>query len=217
MSGLDEERDLIENVECVTIKGTRLTPNHVEGKISELRKRYFDLPLYAAPVVSESKYSRHASQLTEAEKEILDNAPYDFDMSTGEKRFRTEFDYFSALIRASEDNASQVAQLKRKMTYTWHAIRARYADVYDMCLHDYGSKTMGANQQERTSWFHSKYPALFEIERAYSDFLDEIEIELERWDNFSAGASRQLTATEASYKATGRMYDRKPGKYVFDD
>ena len=209
--------DMVENVDCVTIDGSVYTPDRVAGYIKTWREKYFDLPLTAVPIVSISKYHRHADVLTENEKETLDHAFYDLESPASEHRFRTEFDFFAALIRASEDNANQVYQLKRKITMMYHRVHARYGDLFDMCQHDYGSKTMGGNKEERQSWFHMKYPALFEIDRAYEDFLEEIDIELERWDHFSAAASRQLTSTENSYKATGRLYDRKPGKYVIDD
>ena len=209
----NQKSSMLENVDCVTIGGNVYTLDNVMGRLENMRKRYFDLPLNAKPIVSESRFSRNADQLSAAEKEILDNAPYEFDESVGERRFRTEFDYYSALIRAAEDNADQIFQLKRMVVARLHIIQARYGDLYDMCLHDYGSQTMGKNANDRTSWFHMKYPALFEIERAYSDFLEEVDIELQRWEQFSASASRQLTATETSYKATGRLFDRRSGRY----
>ena len=206
--------NMIENVDCVTINGNVLTVAHVNGMLNEVRRKYFDLDLVATPVVSVSRYARNAEELTETQKELLDNSPFEFDDSVGERRFRTEFDYYAALIRAAEDNADQIYQLKRKMTARVHVLTARYADLYDMCLHDYGSKTMGSNDKEREAWFHMKYPALFEIARTYENFLEEIEIELKRWEQFSSAASRQLTATETSYKATGRLFDRHSGRYA---
>ena len=206
--------NMIENVDCVTINGNVLTVAHVNGMLNEVRRKYFDLDLVATPVVSVSRYAHNAEEVTGTQKELLDNSPFEFDDSVGERRFRTEFDYYAALIRAAEDNADQIYQLKRKMTARVHVLTARYADLYDMCLHDYGSKTMGSNDKEREAWFHMKYPALFEIARTYENFLEEIEIELKRWEQFSSAASRQLTATETSYKATGRLFDRHSGRYA---
>lgn len=204
---------MTENVDCVTINGTPYTPANIKGSFDISRDRYFDLPLEAKPVVSESRRVRNPDRLSSEQREYLDSAPYDFDNSSTERRFRTEFDYYAALIRAAEDNADQLFQLKRRVTARSHIITARYREMFDMCVDKYGSKTMGTNQNDRKSWFHMKYPALAEISDLYTDFLEEINIELDRWQQFAAAASRGLTATEMSYRATGRLYDRHSGKY----
>lgn len=207
-----------ENIDYVYIKGTRYTPDKIRGVFEQQRKEYFDLELLAAPIVPLSNKMRNADKMTANEKMSIDNSYYSFEGgSESDKRFMTEFDYYAALIRAAEDNADKVAVLKRRITAAYNVIEAERSRVYNRCLTEEGRKEMGTNSDERKAWFHTHYPALVEIRNLYSDFIDEIEIELTRWQDFSKAASRSLSATELSYQATGRLYTNKAGKYFFED
>lgn len=213
MTGYQSEY-LIENIDCVTINGIQLTPSGAVHRIQEARKNHFDLQLVASPIVRESERVRRSESLTDAQREQLDYAPYELTNGVaGEKRFRNEFDYYAALIRATEDNADQVFKLKRDTMRVSNLIHQRFSKAYDEALINYGRKEMGSNDAERKAWFRLKYPALNDIMIAYDDFLDEIDVELERWQDFSKAASRMLSATEMSYRSTGRMLDRRSGKY----
>lgn len=210
--------DGVENVDYVIINGHRLTPANVEGSIAELRKKNFDLPLVALPIVRESARVIRPEDLTESEREALDNMVYDLSRGqVGDRRFHTEFDYYSALIRATEDNADKVSILKRKVYATYAAVHAKYGKVYNYCIMEHGQKHMGANAEERKAWFQDKYPALCEIDEMYDNFFDEVTIELERWQDFAKSASRGLSSTELSYQASGKLYTHKRGNYYGEE
>lgn len=211
--------DGTEYYDYIILDGTKLTPNRVKGSIEATRKKFFDLEITAVPIISESQRLMRAQKLSLSEEEIyqLDNSPYILTRgASGEKRFLTEFDYYSALIRAGEDNANTVARLKRTIIYRYSQVKQMYWTVYDNSFHIYGKEQMGKSEAERRAWFHHKYVALYDIKTMYEDFLDEIDIELERWESFVKAASRQLSSTEMSYQATGRFYNHKAGKYIID-
>ena len=211
---MSEREYLVENKECVTVGDTVYTPASLEGHFRTARKKAFDLPITAVPIVSESQKWRKPERLTPEQKEQLDRSPYQFDDSIGEVRFKTEFDYYQALLRAVRDNSDIVYQLKRRITAQYHIVRARYNELFDQCYEEYGKDIMGKSEAERKSWFHMRYPALYEIETMFHDFLVEIDIELDRWEQFSASTSRGLTAVESSYKATGRLFNQHSAQYV---
>lgn len=207
----------IENVDYVLMNGQQMTPNNVRGRLDTYRKQYFDRPLVAAPIIRESERVIHPERLTETEKYQLDNSNYDLKRgAAGDKRFMTEFDYYGALLRAVEDNADAVFQLKRRIYRTYAAVHSLYGQIFNFCLSEYGS-SMGKNQPERVSWFQEKYPALYQIDELYDSFLDEIDIELDRWKEFSKSASRMLSSAELSYQATGRLFNHRRGQYFTDD
>lgn len=207
----------VENVDYVVINGRRLTPSHVEGSIAELRRKNFDLELVALPIVRESDRVIRPEDLTETERERLNNMVYDLSRGqVGDRRFHTEFDFYSALIRATEDNADKVAVLKRKVYAAYAAVNAKYGKLYNYCIVEHGLKEMGSNTEERHAWFQDKYPALAEINTMYDDFLGEVTIELERWQDFAKSASRGLSSTELSYQASGKLYNHKRGSYLAD-
>lgn len=213
----DFNNDGIENYDYVIINGHKLTPANVEGSIAELRRKNFDLPLVALPIVRESDRVIRPEDLTATEREALNNMVYDLSRGqVGDRRFHTEFDYYSALIRATEDNADKVARLKRKVSATFFAVNAQYGKLYNYCIMEYGLKVMGSNAEERKAWFQDKYPALVEINEMYDNFLDEVNIELERWQDFAKSASRALSSTELSYQASGKLYTHKRGNYYAD-
>lgn len=206
---------LVENIECVTINGKVLTPAIVERRLEEQRKLHFDLQLIATPIVSEAARARDRKHLTQEQCEALDYSPYNLsDDIVSERRFKNEFDYYAALLRATEDNADQVSRLKRNTVKIHTLVRQRYNEVYDDEMISTGRKNMGSNDAERSAWFREKYPALSKIYELYDGFLDEVQIELERWQDFSKAASRMLSATELSYRASGRLFDRGSGKYI---
>lgn len=207
----------IENVDYVLMNGQQMTPDNVRGRLDNYRRQYFDRPLVAAPIVRESERVIHPERLTDTERYQLDNANYDLKRgAAGDKRFMTEFDYYGALLRAVEDNADAVFTLKRRIYKTYAAIHSLYNQIFNFCLSTHGSSEMGRNQQDRTAWFQEKYPALYAIDDLYDSFLDEIEIELERWKEFSKTASRMLSSSELSYQATGRLFNHRRGQYLTD-
>lgn len=207
----------VENVDYVTVNGHHLTPDNVVGSISALRGEYFDLPLSALPIIRESDrlIRPERERLTDTEREMLDNSMYDLSRGqVGDRRFHTEFEYYSALLRATEDNADKVAVLKRRMYATYAAVHSIYNQVFNFCLMKYGKKGMGNSDVERKAWFQENYPALFRIDELYDNFLEEVDIELERWRDFAKAASRQLTSTELSYHASGKLNTNRRGEYV---
>lgn len=207
----------IENVDYVLMKGQEMTPDNVRGRLERYRKQYFDRPLVAKPIVRESERVIRPERLTDTERDALDNSNYDLDRgAVGDRRFMTEFDYYGALIRATEDNADAVFQLKRRIYQTYAVVHSTYGQVFNFCLTEFGSE-MGKNAQDRQAWFQDRYPALYEIDELYDSFLDEIEIELDRWKEFSKSASRMLTTAELSYQATGRLFNHKSGKYFNEE
>lgn len=203
----------VENKDYVSLNGLQLTPDNVRGRFIEYRETYFDRPLVAKPIVRESERVIHPERLTDTERYQLDHSDYDLENgAVGDSRFRTEFDYYGALIRAAEDNADAVFQLKRNIYATYAAVHATYNQTYNFCMTTHKAD-MGANAAAREAWFQEHYPALCTVDGLYSSFLDEIEIELDRWREFSKSASRMLTTAELSYQATGRLYTHKRGHY----
>lgn len=208
-----------QNIDYVLVSGQKLTVDNIIGKINASRERYFDLELTAAPIIPVTRMMdpRRVARMTETEKIQYDTSDYSFvGGADSDKRFATEFDYYAALIRAAEDNADQVSMLKRRTIAEYHVIQAEYSRVYDRCLLDNGRKEMGSNTDERRAWFHMNYPALYEAESLYSDFIEEIDVELVRWQDFGKAASRGLSAVELSYKATGKLFTNRSGKYYVE-
>lgn len=211
---MTDASNAIENVDYVVVNGVRMTPDNVRGRFQDYRKKNFDLPLVAAPIVRESERAINAGKLTETQRYQLDHSNYDLSRgAVGDSRFLTEFDYYAALIRAAEDNAFAVSRLKRNIHATYTVVHALYGKVYSFCLLDRG-KEMGSNSESRRAWFQANYPALYAIDSLYSDFIDEIDIELDRWQEYARGASRMLSAAEMSYSATGRFYNHRRGSYI---
>lgn len=207
----------IENVDYVLVNGQKMTPDNVRGRLDTYRRQYFDRDIVAAPIVRESERVLHPERLTETERYQLDNANYDLKRgAAGDKRFMTEFDYYGALLRAVEDNADAVFTLKRRIYRTYAAVHSLYGQIFNFCLTTHGAD-MGRNQQDRTAWFQEKYPALCQVDELYDTFLDEIEIELDRWKEFSKSASRMLSSAELSYQATGRLFNHRSGQYFTDE
>lgn len=202
-----------ELVDYILVDGTPETPMNVRGKLELTRNKFFDLEVHALPIIAQSHTMLGANNMSEQDKHYIDYAELDLQNPNTEKRFRTEFDFYAALIRAAEDNADLVATQKRKITRHYHTVNALYNEIFYQSLNKYGSKTMGSNKEERIAWMETTYPALAKIKQLYDDFLEEVDIELERWKQYISAASRGLTAVEDSYKATGRFYDVRSGKY----
>lgn len=206
----------IENVDYVLVNGQKMTPDNVRGRLARYRNEYFDRDLVAKPIVRESDRVIHPEKLTDTERYQLDNSNYDLKRgAAGDRRFMTEFDYYGALIRATEDNADAVFQLKRRIYATYAVVHSLYGQIFNLCLTT-KSAVMGKNAADRAAWFQEHYPALYMIDELYDNFLDEIEIELERWREFSKSASRMLTTAELSYQATGRLFNHRRGQYIDD-
>lgn len=206
----------LENVDYVDVNGQKMTPDNVRGRLARYRTEYFDRDLVAKPIVRESERMLHPERLTETERYQLDNSNYDLKRgAAGDKRFMTEFDYYGALIRATEDNADAIFQLKRRIYATYAVVHSIYTQTFNLCLTT-KSDAMGRSAADKTAWFQEHYPALYKIDELYDTFLDEIEIELERWREFSKSASRMLTTAELSYQATGRLFNHKRGQYASD-
>lgn len=210
-NSIDEQ---VEYVDFIYIDGSKITPERLAGSIKNRREIYFNLDLIATPIVAESKKVIRPERYTADELRQMDTAPYTLKGGvSAEKRFRTEFDYYAALIRACEDNADKIAILKRQIVQTYNLVHAMYVTQFDTCLNTYGKQVMGNSDAERHAWFHGRYPALFNIDTMLEGFLDEVDIELERWGQFAKAASRGLSATELSYHASGKLYTNKAGKY----
>ena len=196
---------MISNVDYVEIRGSVYTPEKLEGYIDTRRSDYFDRPLIATPIVSESARDIRADKLTETQRYALDTSPYEFNDTIGEKRFKTEFDYYSALMRAIQSNLDSIYLLKRSTAAQLRYVEATYAELYDDMLctnHD-----MGRNDKERRAAFRRRYPALVKCRQLLSDFYEEITIEEERLASFNQSASRLITSTESSYAAQGKMWN----------
>lgn len=216
----DVLNDEQEYIDYIFLDGIKQTPDRVTGSIRLSRDKYFDLELVALPIISESSrlLRPERERMTQEELYQLDNSPYILTHgSAGERRFLTEFDYYSALIRACEDNADQVFHLKREITRRYHMVEMEYWKQYDRCLSKYGKEVMGRSESERNAWFHQRYPALYEIHMLYEQFLEEIDCELERWQSFARSASRQLSSTELGYQSSGKLYTNKRGKYAIEE
>lgn len=210
----NEQANFIENVDCVTINGISITPAKAQSWVDEQRKKFFDLPLIATPIVAESKNVLHPEKLSAEKAYQLDTAPYILTGGvSGEERFHNEFDYLSALIRAVQDNADQLSKLKRRTIKAANTLRVRYNQCYNAAIVEVGLKTMGQNETVRNAWFNNRYPGLCQVCAIYDGFLEEINTELERWRDFGKSASRELTSQENSYRASGKMYDMRSGKY----
>ena len=196
---------MISNVDYVEIRGSVYTPEKLEGYIDTRRSDYFDRPLIATPIVSEADRDIRADKLTETQRYALDTSPYEFNDTIGEKRFKTEFDYYSALMRAIQSNLDSIYLLKRSTAAQLRYVEATYAELYDDMLctnHD-----MGRNDKERRAAFRRRYPALVKCRQLLSDFYEEITIEEERLASFNQSASRLITSTESSYAAQGKMWN----------
>ena len=198
----------IENKDFIYVGDSMLTVGLVEARFEEYRRQYFDQPLESAPVVEESKRGLRPENRTLEEQEYLDYAPYDFEDPVHEKRFQNEFDFHSALLRATAANTDRLFKLKRQISHDYYSVRAQYTELFASEYVKYG-KSMGGNDNTRQSWFLNRYPALAEINRLYEDFLSEVQIEIDRLQQFSASTSRALAATENSYRARGLLFDKK--------
>lgn len=196
---------MISNVDYVEIKGATYTPEKLEGYIETRRKDYFDRPFIATPIVSEADRDIRANKLTETQRYALDTSPYEFDDTIGEKRFKTEFDYYSALMRAIQSNLDSVYLLKRGTVAQLRYLEATYAELYDDMLSN--NPNMWRNDKERRAAFRKHYPALVKCCQLLEDFFEEIVIEEQRLASFNQSASRLITSTESSYAAQGKMWN----------
>ena len=204
-------------VDYIVIDHEKVTPDQLDGRFTALRKDYFEREFIAAPIIPPSRNmsERELNRMSATERYQRDMSDYSFEGGrNADNRFLTEFDYYAALIRAAEDNADAVYTLKRNITRLSHIVDAQYSDIYNRCLSEEGRTNMGSNAEERRAWFNVTYPALTKIKMMYDDFIEEIDIELQRLDAFSKAASRSLSALELGYQATGRLYNNKSGKYV---
>lgn len=196
----------------VTINDTNLymiKPSLVAARFEQFRNEYFDQELEATPIVSAVNDQLRPERYSATEQEQLNYAPYDFENSVDEPRFKNDFDFYAGTLRAVQINANRVGQLRRLITQEYYVVHAQYTHLYSECVLKYGSKALGSNTEERKAWFRSRYRALADIDELYSNFLDEIEIETERLQTFGSYSSRALSATEASYRAQGKLFDKR--------
>lgn len=199
----------IENKDWIYQNYDRLTPEMVESRFEQYRSEFFDQPLTAYPVVPESAKQLRPEYLSDTQLEALDRAPYDFENAIDEPRFANEFDFYAALLRAVQQNTDRLFRLRRQITQEYYAVHGKYNDVFGWCMRKYGKQGMGSNAEDRKSWFLKEYPALARIDFLYEGFIDEIEIETDRCQQFGSSASRALSATESSYRSRGLLFDRK--------
>lgn len=194
------------NYDYVEIYGDMYTPASLEGWITVQRDDVFDQPMLARPVVSEADRSIRPERLTATERESMDYSYYQFDDSVGERRFKTEFDYYTALMRAVQANVDRVLVLKRKTAAMLRYVSSEYTQLYDEARMRYGAD-MGKNDGDRRAWFRREYPALVKCRDILEGFLDEIGIEEDRLKQFSQSTSRMITSTESSFAAQGKLWN----------